>query len=49
MRPDKVIGIIGGQGWMGRSLGVALLERNVVSPGQLVVSSRSGSGEAYRN
>lgn len=49
MTQDRVIGIIGGQGWMGRSLGIALLERNVVPAGRLVVSSRSGSHEAYRD
>ncbi len=49
MSSDRVIGIIGGQGWMGQSLGRALLERKVVSPEQLVISSRSGSGEAYRD
>ncbi len=49
MSQDAVIGIIGGHGWMGRSLGIALLERNVVPAGRLVVSSRSGSHEAYRD
>ena len=49
MSQGAVIGIIGGQGWMGRSLGMALLERNVVSPERLVISSRSGHGEAYRD
>ncbi|MDI5933142.1 pyrroline-5-carboxylate reductase dimerization domain-containing protein [Halomonas sp. LN1S58] len=49
MSQDAVIGIIGGHGWMGRSLGMALLEQNVVSPERLVISSRSGRGEAYRD
>lgn len=49
MSQGVVIGIIGGHGWMGRALGLSLLERGVVSAGQLVVSSRSGSGEAYRD
>ncbi|TFH85168.1 pyrroline-5-carboxylate reductase [Billgrantia azerbaijanica] len=49
MAQGAVIGIIGGQGWMGRSLGIALLEQNVVSPERLVVSSRTGGGEAYRD
>lgn len=49
MSQDTVIGIIGGHGWMGQSLGTALLERNVVPANQLVVSSRSGKGEAYRD
>ncbi|QTP57475.1 NAD(P)-binding domain-containing protein [Billgrantia antri] len=46
---DAVVGIIGGQGWMGRALGIALLERNVISPDRLVISSRTGQGEVYRN
>ncbi|WP_104203351.1 pyrroline-5-carboxylate reductase family protein [Billgrantia saliphila] len=49
MSQDAVIGIIGGQGWMGRALGMALLEQNLVSPERLVISSRSGRGEAYRD
>ncbi|MCE8034902.1 pyrroline-5-carboxylate reductase [Billgrantia tianxiuensis] len=49
MPQDAVIGIIGGQGWMGHSLGVALLEQKVLSPDRLVISSRSGRGEAYRD
>lgn len=46
---DAVIGIIGGQGWMGRALGLALLEQGIVSPERLVISSRSAPGEAYRD
>lgn len=49
MLQDKVVGIIGGHGWMGRSLGVALLEENVVPACRLIVSSRSGSGTAYQD
>lgn len=49
MSQGAVIGIIGGQGWMGRALGMALLEQDVVPPDRLVVSSRSGHGEAYRD
>ncbi|MFC3285752.1 pyrroline-5-carboxylate reductase family protein [Litchfieldella rifensis] len=49
MSQNAVIGIIGGHGWMGRALGLSLLEQGVVSAGQLVVSSRSGSGDAYRD
>lgn len=49
MLQDTVIGIIGGHGWMGQALGTALLERDVVPAGQLVLSSRSGGGDAYRN
>ncbi|GAA0587905.1 pyrroline-5-carboxylate reductase family protein [Halomonas salifodinae] len=45
---DVVVGIIGGQGWMGRSLGLAWLEQGVLAPERLVISSRS-DGEAYRD
>ncbi len=48
MSQGAVIGIIGGQGWMGRALGMALLEQNVVPPDRMVISSRSGQGEVYR-
>lgn len=41
-----VVGIVGGHGWMGRALGLALVERKRLSPGRLVVSSRSG-GDTY--
>lgn len=43
MAQDLVVGIIGGQGWMGRSLGLSLLEQGIVTAGQLVISSRSSS------
>ncbi|QEM82590.2 pyrroline-5-carboxylate reductase family protein [Halomonas binhaiensis] len=46
---NTTIGIIGGQGWMGRSLGLAWLEQNLLSADQLVVSARSGRGDAYRD
>src|SRR5690606_33303874 len=49
MKPGTMIGIIGGQGWMGRSLGLAWLEKNLVATDQLIVSARSGAGEAYRD
>ena len=49
MEQNFVIGIIGGQGWMGRALGLALLEQGIVSADRLVVSSRSGSSNAYRD
>ncbi|MBB3232107.1 pyrroline-5-carboxylate reductase family protein [Halomonas stenophila] len=49
MSQGAVIGIIGGHGWMGRALGLSLLEQGIVSAGQLVVSSRSWSGNAYRD
>lgn len=49
MSQKMVLGIVGGHGWMGRSLGIALLERNILSADQLVVSSRSGASDAYCN
>lgn len=49
MLQDAVIGIIGGHGWMGRALGCALLEQGMVTAGQLVVSSRANSSNAYRD
>ncbi|MBB3190256.1 pyrroline-5-carboxylate reductase family protein [Halomonas cerina] len=49
MHDDAVVGIIGGQGWMGRSLGVAWLEQGLLPPERLVISSRSGRNEAYRD
>ncbi|MBB3139705.1 pyrroline-5-carboxylate reductase family protein [Halomonas organivorans] len=48
MHEDTVVGIIGGQGWMGRSLGLAWLEQGLRPPERLVISSRSG-GDAYRD
>jgi pyrroline-5-carboxylate reductase len=49
MAQGMVIGIIGGQGWMGRAFGLSLLEQGIVSAKQLVVSSRSGGSNAYRD
>ncbi|MDN3524731.1 pyrroline-5-carboxylate reductase dimerization domain-containing protein [Halomonas sabkhae] len=47
MLKDLVVGVIGGQGWVGRSLGLALLEQRLLAPEQLVVSSRSAHTGAY--
>lgn len=41
------VGIIGGLGWMGRSLGHAMLDSGILSPHQLQVSSRSSGNDAY--
>ena len=49
MSPGAVIGIIGGHGWMGRSLGMALLESGAVPADRLVVSSRSSPSATYRD
>ncbi|GKW48716.1 pyrroline-5-carboxylate reductase family protein [Halomonas sp. NCCP-2165] len=48
MHNDVVLGIIGGQGWMGRSLGRAWLAQGLVPAERLVVSSRS-LGDAYHD
>lgn len=45
---ERVVGIIGGQGWVGRSLGRAWLAQGLLPPERLVVSSRS-PGDAYRD
>ncbi|MFM9270992.1 pyrroline-5-carboxylate reductase family protein [Halomonas elongata] len=47
MLESAVVGLIGGQGWVGRALGLALLEKNLLAPEQLVISSRSGKRGAY--
>ncbi|OLO09902.1 hypothetical protein BTW10_17545 [Chromohalobacter japonicus] len=47
MLEGAVVGLIGGQGWVGRALGLALLEKGLLAPEQLVVSSRSGQRGAY--
>lgn len=47
MSAQQTIGIIGGAGWMGRALGLAMLRRGFVEPGALVVSSRSGHCSGY--
>ncbi|WP_136254623.1 pyrroline-5-carboxylate reductase family protein [Onishia niordana] len=49
MHEATVVGIIGGQGWMGRSLGLSLLEQGILPPEQLIVSSRSVNAEVYRD
>lgn len=49
MAQDTVIGIIGGQGWMGRSFGRAMLESGDFPAERLMISSRSGQGEAFRD
>lgn len=49
MSQELVVGIIGGNGWMGRAIGTALLEQSIVSADQLIVSSRSGRASAYQD
>lgn len=41
------IGIIGGFGWMGRSLGRGALAASLLAPAQLIVSSRTPRPEVY--
>lgn len=41
------VGIIGGGGWLGRSIGAALLEQGVLAPASLILSSRSGRVEGF--
>ena len=47
MITHRRVGIIGGLGWMGRSLGHAMLDSGVLAPDQLQVSSRTPGGDAY--
>lgn len=47
MQNRQRIGIIGGFGWMGRSLGQAALARGLIDPAQLIVSSRSPQAALY--
>ncbi|MGO2770561.1 pyrroline-5-carboxylate reductase dimerization domain-containing protein [Pseudomonas sp. Y136_2_1_1] len=42
MRDTITIGIIGGTGWLGRSIATALLDSGFVGPESLILSSRSG-------
>jgi pyrroline-5-carboxylate reductase len=39
---ELTVGIIGGGGWLGRSIGSAMLEKGVLTPASLILSSRSG-------
>ena len=49
MSQNVVVGIIGGQGWMGRALGLSLLTQGIVPAHQLVISSRAESDNAYQD
>lgn len=40
------VGIIGGHGWMGQSLRIALFEKGILTPDRLMISSRAG-GDNY--
>ncbi|MBE2276094.1 MAG: NADP oxidoreductase [Rhodobacteraceae bacterium] len=41
------IGILGGTGWLGQALGLALLRGGIVAPGDLVILNRSGAAPGY--
>ncbi|WP_439861235.1 pyrroline-5-carboxylate reductase family protein [Pseudomonas sp. MBLB4136] len=41
------LGIIGGGGWLGRAIGGAMLEKGVLAPAGLILSSRSGRVEGF--
>ncbi|MDR6918091.1 pyrroline-5-carboxylate reductase [Pseudomonas sp. 3296] len=43
MYEEPTIGIIGGSGWLGRSIALAMLDKAFVQPGALVLSNRSAS------
>ena len=43
MKAQTTIGIIGGTGWLGRSIAVALVDTGFLSPESLMLSSRSGT------
>ncbi|MCD5973143.1 pyrroline-5-carboxylate reductase family protein [Pseudomonas quasicaspiana] len=42
MKAQTTIGIVGGTGWLGRSIATALLDSGFLSPDALMLSSRSG-------
>ncbi|WPC04096.1 pyrroline-5-carboxylate reductase dimerization domain-containing protein [Pseudomonas benzenivorans] len=43
MAQAMTVGIIGGGGWLGRAIGAAMLEKGVLAPAGLILSSRSGT------
>jgi pyrroline-5-carboxylate reductase len=49
MKIDQKIGIIGGNGWLGSAMAQAALSAGVLTPDNLVISSRSGLGDALRS
>ena len=48
MFAERTVGIIGGGGWLGRSIAAAMLERGVLAPAALMLSSRSGRIEGFQ-
>ncbi|WP_324733563.1 pyrroline-5-carboxylate reductase family protein [Pseudomonas paeninsulae] len=47
MSSELTVGIIGGGGWLGRAIGAAMLERGVLQPASLILSSRSGRVDGF--
>jgi pyrroline-5-carboxylate reductase len=47
MTLPRTIGIIGGNGWLGRAIGRAMLEAELVQASSLTVSCRSGASDAF--
>lgn len=47
MFSELTVGIIGGGGWLGRSIGAAMLEKGVLASAGLILSSRSGRVEGF--
>ncbi|NQD92843.1 NAD(P)-binding domain-containing protein [Pseudomonas sp. CrR25] len=47
MAQAMTFGIIGGGGWLGRSIGGALLAKGLLQPAGLILSSRSGRVEGF--
>ncbi|MBS7663505.1 NAD(P)-binding domain-containing protein [Pseudomonas lalucatii] len=47
MAQAMTFGIIGGGGWLGRAIGGAMLEKGVLAPAGLILSSRSGRIEGF--
>ena len=47
MAQAMTLGIIGGGGWLGRSIGAAMLVKGVLAPANLILSSRSGRVEGF--
>ncbi len=41
------LGILGGTGWLGQALGLALLRGGILAPGELVILNRSGMAPGY--
>ncbi|WP_315918174.1 pyrroline-5-carboxylate reductase family protein [Mesorhizobium sp. SP-1A] len=47
MKHRHKVGIVGGNGWLGSAIGLAMLEAGVIEPRDLCVSSRSGLAPSF--